>query len=299
VRGTGVAGQSTSGDAVLGTSTSLAGVHGLSTTNNGVFGDSEAALASGVYGQNDGGGYGVAGRLTKLGLAAVLADAGSTGSDALEASSPSGAAVDALSNVIAVEADSSNSNGGAKLFEGRNGTGLEVFNVYTSGQVIATSSVAGVELLAGSNLFEGNSNAANVFNVDTSGNVHGHSFTADLAASTGQKLVTYAPQASEPTIEDFGEAQLTNGAAYVRLDQRFATTIARGSNYLVFITPEGDNRGLFVTQKSALGFAVRESQGGHSTLAFSYRIVAKPFGNASPRLPNYTTRKEPMPRAIR
>jgi hypothetical protein len=61
--------------------------------------------------------------------------------------------------------------------------------------------------------------------------------------------------------------------------------MAHGLSYLVFVTPEGDNRGLYVTQKSANGFAVHESQGGHSSLAFSYRIVAKPFGNQIPRLP--------------
>jgi hypothetical protein len=54
-----------------------------------------------------------------------------------------------------------------------------------------------------------------------------------------------------------------------------------------------------VTQKSAQGFAVRESYGGHSTLAFSYRIVAKPFGNKSPRLPNYVAPKEPAPLRIK
>jgi hypothetical protein len=42
--------------------------------------DSTSGGASGVYGQKDGGGYGVAGRITKPGFGAMLADAGSTGS---------------------------------------------------------------------------------------------------------------------------------------------------------------------------------------------------------------------------
>lgn len=45
------------------------------------------------------------------------------------------------------------------------------------------------------------------------------------------------------------------------------------------------HRGLYVTRKSPSGFAVRESQGSHTTLAFGYRIVAKPFGDRSARLP--------------
>jgi hypothetical protein len=48
-------------------------------------------------------------------------------------------------------------------------------------------------------------------------------------------------------------------------------------SYMVFITPEGDNRGLYVTQKSGSGFEVRESQGGHSTLPFNYRTSQSPL----------------------
>lgn len=53
----------------------------------------------------------------------------------------------------------------------------------------------------------------------------------------------------------------------------------------MFLTPEGDSRGLFVTNRANSGFEVGENQGGRSTVAFSYRIVAKPYGDNSPRLP--------------
>jgi hypothetical protein len=139
-----------------------------------------------------------------------------------------------------------------------------------------------------------NSHGTNAFIVDDFGNISitGHIFTAGSCASgcvidpkkPGTHVVTYAPREAAPTMEDVGEAQLTGGSAYVHLDPAFANVIDQRSPYLVFLTPEGDNRGLFVTQKSLTGFAVRESQGGRSTLAFSYRIVAKPFGQSSPRL---------------
>jgi hypothetical protein len=86
-------------------------------------------------------------------------------------------------------------------------------------------------------------------------------------------------------MEDFGEAQLIGGRAYVRLAPDFAATIDRRSNYLVFITPQGDSRGLYVTMKTATGFEVRENSNGTTSLAFDYRIVAKPFGEVSRRLP--------------
>jgi hypothetical protein len=69
------------------------------------------------------------------------------------------------------------------------------------------------------------------------------------------------------------------------MDPAFSSAIDRLANYLVFITPKGDSRGLYVSHQSAAGFTVRENQGGHSTLAFDYRIVAKPFDSNQPRLP--------------
>jgi hypothetical protein len=53
---------------------------------------------------------------------------------------------------------------------------------------------------------------------------------------------------------------------------------------MVLITPEGDSNGLYVVNKSSVGFEVHENRAGRSTLAFSYRIVAKPFGERPVRL---------------
>ena len=108
---------------------------------------------------------------------------------------------------------------------------------------------------------------------------------AATATASGRAVTTYASMVSQPTIEDFGEAQLVNGQTYVHLDPKFANVVDQRANYLVFITPEGDANVLYVTQKSPNGFAVRESHAGRSTLMFSYRIVAKPFGSHEARLP--------------
>jgi hypothetical protein len=59
----------------------------------------------------------------------------------------------------------------------------------------------------------------------------------------------------------------------VKLDADFAKVIKRG-DYRVFLTPEGDCRGLYVRRKSA-SFEVRELVGGKSNVAFSYRIVGR------------------------
>jgi hypothetical protein len=103
-------------------------------------------------------------------------------------------------------------------------------------------------------------------------------------ASTGAKIRTYPASQSLPTMEDFGEAQLVNGQAAVSLERTFGSMIDARRSYLVFITPEGECNVLYVASKTPAGFVVREAKGGHSTIAFQYRIVAHPYGDSSERL---------------
>ncbi len=97
--------------------------------------------------------------------------------------------------------------------------------------------------------------------------------------------VAYAAKQTESTVEDFGSAQLVNGSATVPLAADFRETIDADSAYMVFATPHGDSRGLYLASQSHNGFVIRESQGGHSTMAFDYRIVARPYGRRLARLP--------------
>lgn len=141
-------------------------------------------------------------------------------------------------------------------------------------------------------LFRGNNSLSeDVFEVDDGGDVFAvsYNFLAEATklqrTSTGQTLKTYSSQASEPTLEDTGEAQLVNGVAHVALDPAFASTIDR-ANYVVLVTPQGMTQGvLCVAQRTTSGFVVQENMGGHSTVQFAYRIVAKPYGSRAPRLP--------------
>jgi hypothetical protein len=117
--------------------------------------------------------------------------------------------------------------------------------------------------------------------------------TTRQVTDDGHAVTTYAHESSVPTIEDYCEAQTTDGSASIALDRTFASAINRKSGYMVFVTPEGDCRGLYVTQRTPVEFQVRELQGGRSSVAFSYRIVAKPLGATGLRLaaavdPSYT-----------
>lgn len=129
-------------------------------------------------------------------------------------------------------------------------------------------------------------------NFVTKGSVTAHGTPTFVSKTwTGPEVVAYGSRQTVPTMEDLGEGRLVNGQGFVRIDPAFASAIDRSASYLVFITPKGDSRGLYVTQQSAAGFVVRENQGGHSTLAFDYRIVAKPFDSNAGRLPLVTQRE--------
>lgn len=96
-------------------------------------------------------------------------------------------------------------------------------------------------------------------------------------------VASYSARAASPTMEDFGKATLRQGVAYVALEPTFASTIDR-SNYLVFVTPEGESRGLYTIQTPG-GFQVRENGGGRASLMFDYRVVARPLDTKAVRFP--------------
>jgi hypothetical protein len=97
---------------------------------------------------------------------------------------------------------------------------------------------------------------------------------AMVAFPDGSQRVLHCMESPEHWFEDFGAAKLRNGRAAVALNADFAKVIRRG-DYRVFLTPEGDCRGLYVRGKSAASFEVRELAGGKSNVAFSYRIAGR------------------------
>jgi hypothetical protein len=82
-----------------------------------------------------------------------------------------------------------------------------------------------------------------------------------------RKVALYAVESPENWFEDFGSGQLSNGAVTVALEPTFRQTVNTDADYHVFLTPNGDSRGLYVTQKTAVSFEVREQGGGTSSIA--------------------------------
>jgi hypothetical protein len=117
-----------------------------------------------------------------------------------------------------------------------------------------------------------------------------------ISTSRGSARSAFGMESTRSAIEDTGTVRMTNGMATVRFDSAFAQTIDAGSGYQVFLTPDGQTRGwLFVAEKYEGGFVVREAMGGRSSVAFDYRIVAKPSAGASnARLPVMHLPNPPM-----
>ena len=99
----------------------------------------------------------------------------------------------------------------------------------------------------------------------------------------GRWVALSAMESPGTWFEDFGTVRLHNGRATVRIDATFAQTANLSVPYMVYITPDGDCRGLYVRQKSNTSFEVRELRGGRSNVEFDYRIVARRKGYESTR----------------
>ncbi|NHM02301.1 hypothetical protein [Flavobacterium difficile] len=87
--------------------------------------------------------------------------------------------------------------------------------------------------------------------------------------------IMFCTEAPEVLFEDYGMAKLNNGEAYVSLDKVLTSSMKIDDKHplKVFIQLEGDCNGVFVTDKSNVGFRVKELNNGKSNVSFSWHIV--------------------------
>lgn len=129
-------------------------------------------------------------------------------------------------------------------------------------------------------------------NLQCSGSVGGHAYV-----SNSRELSLYGVQAAENWMEDAGSGQLQAGRAVIQLEAEYAQTVNAAVDYHVFLTPNGDCKGLFVSQKSPTSFEVRELGGGTANIAFDYRIMARRKGFEDIRLADITGKIDRGPQA--
>jgi hypothetical protein len=113
-------------------------------------------------------------------------------------------------------------------------------------------------------------------NIDPSGNLTcSGAKNAVVPVDAGKRHVALAAiESPRNWFEDFGSARLSGGVAVVRLDSTFKQTVNSKLEYHVFLTPNGDCKGLYIHQKTGTSFEVRELGGGNSNVKFDYRITA-------------------------
>jgi len=182
------------------------------------------------------------------------------------------------------------------------GPGIEGASYSEAAGILAFGGTSGDG--SGVSLEAAQSNGSLAFWVTNDGNAHvagliytGGNCSKGCDSTRGERVVSYAAQTSFPTIEDVGEGRLAGGQARIPIDAALARAIDQGS-YVVFVTPEGESRGLYVTDKNPNGFTVAENEGGRSNVMFGYRIVAKPYGVKAARLP-VTAAAKLVPHAVR
>jgi hypothetical protein len=147
-----------------------------------------------------------------------------------------------------------------------------------------TTSATGVVLRTFGHSFGGDCD------IDVKGNLKctGTKSAVVPVAGGSRQVALYAVEAAENWFEDAGSGQLSNGSVIVTLEPTFAQTVNTGMDYYVFLTPNGDCKGLFVAQKTRGSFEVRELGGGTSSIAFDYRIMARRQAYENTRLADVT-----------
>jgi hypothetical protein len=260
--GTGVSGTSTGGDGLLGVSDSYIGVWGQSNTDIGVEGVVEfSGGVAGVQGVNR------ATSITGLGFA----DAGIWGDTGISAAF----------GVLGTSDD------GNSLFGKNNTVNHETLYAendsgFVSGQTPVAARFAG----AGASTYC-------YIPRDLADNGTGDLICTGTKSAavpvTGNRMVRlYAVEAADNWFEDAGSGRLSNGGAVIRFDSTFSQTINPNVEYHIFLTPKGECEGLYVSNESADGFEVHELRGGHSNIAFDYRIMARRKGFESVRMQDVT-----------
>jgi hypothetical protein len=228
------------------------GVAGVGAPGDGVRGVSTAPIGTAASG------HGVIGLTTsgKRSDAGVQGEAGSGGVGVRgESFTGSGTGVEGRGSRVGIRGDGRGGRVGGIGVEGIPGPLTAGFRPWAGA-------------FRGSVLVEGNASILGSVNVFGSK-------SAVVPHPDGSARALYAVESPESWFEDFGRADLIHGRAHVELEPEFGAVAQAADDYHVFLTPEGESNGLFVTNRTPAGFDVLEQQGGAANVSFSYRLVTR------------------------
>jgi hypothetical protein len=276
---------SASGYGVYGQSSNNVGVYGFASSTSGspTYGVHGAVSApsffyssAGVSGQNGGGlGNGVYGQYSTL---SAIGDGYNGYSGVWGDGGPSDTAIKGTVDDGIAGAFLNNSDTFATLFLSNLGTGG-----------------TGLVLQA----YGGNTGKGCVINTSGALNCDGPVSALVSTESGTRKVGLSAIESPQNWFEDFGSARLETGSALVALDSNFIQTVNSGMEYHVFLTPNGDCNGLYISQKTATSFEVRELRSGTSSVGFDYRIVALRKDYENIRFADHTSDADPRKQMLK
>ncbi|HTO37623.1 MAG TPA: hypothetical protein VL021_04305, partial [Brumimicrobium sp.] len=301
--GDGVYGQTLTGIAgVFGSSVNETGVRGQSTNNTGVFGSSVADI--GIWGQTTNGQAGVLGiSLNEIGvLGESTNDFGVYGLSEVDGLAGHSFATDG-NGVIGLGNNLLNYN---SIVDGSGGafTGSAVGVYGKTRSLTATHVTAGYFSASISPTLNLDSQVASIQG-GTEYKIIGDGSVSTIVEDTqGEEVIMFAAEAPEILFEDYGQGQLVNGKAYIKLDPIFAKNVTVNEKHplRVLVQLEGDCKGVYVTNKTGEGFEVKELQNGQSNVPFTYKVVGnradryvdgeRVSKNEDLRFPKFTGRME-------
>lgn len=88
-----------------------------------------------------------------------------------------------------------------------------------------------------------------------------------------ESIEFYAIESPKIAFVDFGEGKLENGAYRVTFDNEFHLMISNTALPNIQLTPLGDCKGLYVSERTSSGFVVKELQEGKSNVSFSWKAT--------------------------
>ena len=268
------------------------------TFDAGVVGQTFVTNAPGVYGKSANGSAGIGVHGTSNSGYGVYGD----GVIGMHGQSTSGWAIEGLipntssaANTIGVLGENySTSTGGSP---GNGGFGVYGYSHYGHGLVGAAGTAGGGAVVGSTNGVAG-AYAGIMFGPFV---VVGGAKSAAVANGDGSHTLVYCVESPESWFEDFGEARLECGRAYVALDPAFAAIVDL-TRYHVFVT---DHSGLHlsVTERTPQGFTV-EARTALAALhdpqreteiagTFSWRLVARRKDIKAARLARIELPREP------
>jgi hypothetical protein len=277
----GVWGDTSNGTAVVGTSDTHGGVLGMSQAGVGAEGRSNNFIGVGGVSNSDVGVYGATFNSSVAGVEGVYEDAYSnTGKGSTQIGVWGDTGISGAVGVLGTTDD------GNSLFGVNNTVNHETLFVQNSSGFNGGTPSAARFAGPGSSTYcyIPRDSADN----DTGDLICTGTKSAAVPVEGNRMVRLYAVEAADNWFEDAGLGQLANGSATIAFDQIFAQTINGEVDYHVFLTPNGECEGLYVTNKGAQGFEVHELHSGKSSIAFDYRIMARRKGFETVRMQDVT-----------